>query len=264
MNNLANSKIESLTPKWSQFFGMSLLFDNPGNSLRLVEKTGNHEILQIDCSLEIPFYRSIKQCLDELSPSLPGNDYLFCRLPYNSYHITVNDLAHKENLLDFNPASRRGFSGIFSKYPHSLQQALELSPFLQHNEMITKKDWGINFQVNYLTIWGGKVLVVCLKPAGEESKEKFQKLEKFRNEVNTLFQEAHGYSRDIRDTYSIHLSLGYMGNQNYGRKFKAILEKWNDHFQKRMIDETGKPLAIEFNSISLYGFTDMVTFFKAV
>ena len=262
MNDLTNSKIESLVPKWSSFFGMSLLFDNPGNSLSPFFKTKEQEIFRINCPSEIPFYRGINQCLEQLSSNLPINDYLFCRLPYYSYHCTVNDLSHKDNLQDFKPTSRAAFSNVFDNYPASLDQVLEFNPFFQESEIITKKDWAVRCQFSHRRIWGDSVIVARLKPANEKSEIKFEKLKKLRKGINDSFQELHGYSQDIKDEYSIHLSIAYFGNEQYGRKFKPLLEKFNNHFLKRMKDDEGQPLEIEFNSISLYGFTDMATFFK--
>ena len=59
MNDLGNSKIRGLSPDWAPFWGLSLLFDNPGMSLRPFSKSETQEAFQIDCSPDIRFLSSI-------------------------------------------------------------------------------------------------------------------------------------------------------------------------------------------------------------
>ncbi|MCB0562642.1 MAG: hypothetical protein KDD09_27005, partial [Phaeodactylibacter sp.] len=74
----------------------------------------------------------------------------------------------------------------------------------------------------------------------------------------------HGAGWSFKDEYDIHLSLAYFGNQEYGRLFQTLKDNWQNYFQDKMKDGQGRDLAITFNSIGLYGFTDMATFFKVV
>ena len=54
--------------------------------------------------------------MNKLVLDLPMNDYLFCRLPHSSYHVTVNDLIHEGNLKDFSQGSRLKITAKMTDY----------------------------------------------------------------------------------------------------------------------------------------------------
>jgi len=63
---------------------------------------------------------------------------------------------------------------------------------------------------------------------------------------------------DEYEKYSPHFTLGYFANKDYGKLFtKDLLNELGKTFKKNLANQT-----IKFSSISLYGFTDMTTFFK--
>jgi hypothetical protein len=58
--------------------------------------------------------------------------------------------------------------------------------------------------------------------------------------------------------YVPHVSLGYFGNEQKCKEAQSQVKTWNDIFTKQVDCD------IHFSKISLYGFSDMETYFKAV
>jgi hypothetical protein len=103
--------------------------------------------------------------------------------------------------------------------------------------------------------WGNRVLVARLEPADIESRDEFGRIIADRNDLSVRFQEHFGFK--ITD-YSPHVSLGYFANKEYAELATPQIDRWIGLCEKEAGD-----LTVAFGSVSLYGFTDMATFFKA-
>lgn len=264
MNNITNVKIQNLFPTWASFRGFSLLFHNQGNSLREIEK--DSEILLLRNDLSDPshvFYRKIHGLLQTLLPQLPMNDYEFCPLPHESYHATCWDGANKGNMRDFHPEARQEFRPLVQGFPNSLSQLPQRMETILNSELAARPDWDIEFRLNKLSVWGDNVVVARLIPADEESKLRLDELEQHWKDLNRSFQEENGYSRDFRNSFEGHVSLGYFINPLAARRFKALgMEAtWTSLFLEKLRDEDGNPETIRYKNAGLYGFTDMEHFY---
>ena len=98
MITITNTKVAGLEAKWASFRGFSLLFDNPGESLSPKETN----LKQIDCPLDeqkdLQFYRCLNRWIDKVGRQKLINTYMFCPLPFNSYHVTVWDGLNDANV----------------------------------------------------------------------------------------------------------------------------------------------------------------------
>ena len=99
------------------------------------------------------------------------------------------------------------------------------------------------------------MLVVRLEPADRESEDEFRRVVADRNDLSVRFQERLGFK--ITD-YSPHVSVGYFANKEYAELATSQIDRWTGLCEKEAGD-----LTVAFGSISLCGFTDMATFFKA-
>jgi len=111
-----------------------------------------------------------------------------------------------------------------------------------------------------LTIWGNSVLVALLEPVDDASVQLLENIKSDRIELYKKYEKEFGLERESwRSGYDPHVSLGYFGNERAGEAALAQLDQWTKVF----LDLTGnKP--IRFGSASLYGFTDMQTFFRKI
>ena len=160
---------------------------------------------------------------------------------------------------DLRAASQDSLTQIFESFPHSLTKIS-----LSNAQPLVPPDWNICFEYSLLQSWGDTVLVARLKPANQDSKIKLEQIVALRRQVNLGCQSEYGQNWMYRDQYEPHVSLAYFGNQQYGHHFSSLIDKWHAVFQKKMKDNRGDALKIILPSISLYGFTNMATFFKVV
>jgi len=113
----------------------------------------------------------------------------------------------------------------------------------------------ITFGFKKLTIWGNKVMVARLESADPESQRSLDGLKERRSLLCKQFHEVFGIP--MPRGYSPHVSLGYFANVEHGELALARLTEWIREFKKIVGEAT-----ISFESLALYGFTDMATFFK--
>jgi hypothetical protein len=97
--------------------------------------------------------------------------------------------------------------------------------------------------------------VALLAPADQDSEGKLRTLVAEREVLTTGFQEQFGV-RTV-DGFAPHVTLGYYANRDRAGLSEPQLDRW-----ARFIREEIGTLTITFNTIGLYGFTDMITFFR--
>ena len=249
MITITNPKLESFTPQWARFHGFSLLFDNPGASLR---DDNSHTTLVTDPQIE--FYAALKQTLQSIGEPMLTNSYLFAPLPYPSYHVTVWDGINDSNLADVNPKHRHDATTLISGLPSSLASKNALTQFIAASSLLQNQA-PLTFSFDSLQMWGNKVLVATLCPT-EESLAPFDTLKLQRANHSHSFAAEFGTAPLAE--YRPHVSLGYFANKELAETAINPLTAWQAAFSKSMAQKT-----ISFSSLSLYGFTNMATFIKA-
>ncbi len=133
--------------------------------------------------------------------------------------------------------------------PHEMTEMAAASP-------LVSREWNIHFRFDGLAKWGNYVLVARLAPADPGSTHAFEELVIERSRLSSRFRQAFGISP--WEPYEPHVTLGYFANREVAQLTTACLAEWNQIFAERL-----NGMTLRFRRASVYGFTDMVTFFKA-
>lgn len=251
-----NLKVTGLKPIWAPFKGISLLFDNPGHSLAPLEQTEHAaSLLKMNCLYNDPellFYSKLwdqNQFYSHLTYT-----YLFCPLPLHSYHVTVWDGLNDFNVCKVAEPHREDAEKFLDNLPGSLIKDSKFC-WKASGEPIAIHMKKIEFVFDKVEKWSQSV-VVRLKPANYESEVELQKIEVQRlaliRDYNQRFQ-----IKTTTEQYRPHVSIGYFLNQSLGDESVPAIQALNEKLKQ----ET-KGLKLSFSGISLYGMTDMETFFK--
>ena len=254
MITITNLKVSGFAPQWAPFRGFSLLFDNPGE-----DKQQDGDLLNLRCSVDtnpqIRLYQTFAESLGKIGRDLLMTTYLFCSLPSYSYHVTVWDGVNDSNVSQINSEYRAELERFLNKLPNSLSQPTVFSRLIDHSPLVTSKTWGITFKFTQLALWGHQVLVALLASADAESQRAFDRIVEERKILSNKVNELLGVH--MSQEYSPHVSLGYFANKEHAELAINRVDTWTEMFQK---DTCG--LTITYNTIRLYGFSDMSTFVK--
>jgi hypothetical protein len=255
MMPITNPKIASIEPQWAPFKGFSLLFDNPGSSVSLM----GERLLMADCSLDgnddLALYRRFVGFLDAIGTHRLRDSYSFCPLPPYSYHVTVWDGLNDGNAGRVPADDQPRLTDFLNHLPDALGTDREFTPYVMRSALVTRVDRSIRFQFKALAKWSNQSLVAVLMPADGDSEHEFEQIVQDRAALSAQFQDRFGIT--MRTGYHPHVTLGYFANEQYAELCSTLVDGWTERLQEMV----GR-LTITFRSISLYGFTDMVTFFK--
>jgi hypothetical protein len=251
---ITNRKIAELEPRWAPFSGFSLLFDNPGESLSPLSAN----LLKLDCSEtapELQLYSRLAGTLDRIGRDLLVNTYLLCPLPFYSYHVTVWDGLNDANAAQVLPQHQAELSDFLQGLPGSLLTDERFTAQASDSLLVRRRDWAIKFKFDVLYKWDNRALVALLAPADEDSESKLRTIVVGREGLTTGLQEQFG----VRTTggFAPHVTLGYYANREHAEHSTPQIDRWSE-----LIQEEAGDLTITFRTIGLYGFTDMVTFFR--
>ena len=241
-------------PEWKPFTGFSFLFDNPGDGLikdgYLLKLSGdlNNSALRL--------YRSIADAVEIIDKDkILAKQYEFFTLPPSTYHVTVWDGVNIATLKSLNKECQDQYDLFFQNLLAS--QEISWPPLLQESRFhLRYADASpIRFKYKDLRSRGTTVVVVELEPADSASKAALEQIVQIRNELDELFAE---YGKPKNYDYRPHVAVGYFSDDDNGnRALYRHMDQWIEAFDEILHDEI-----IEFNSVSLYGFTDMITYFK--
>lgn len=214
---------------------------------------------KLDCSVDtnpgLRLYRALAGSLDKIGREMLTNTYSFCPLPSHSYHITVWDGLNDGNAKDVFHQYRPNAENFLTGLPRSLLTDQTFTGEIDGSPLLTREDWTIKFKFDRLFKWGNQVLVARLVPADQDSKRERKTIIANRRNLTARFRERFGI--ETINNYQPHVSLGYFANTQYAESATSQINRWTD-----VIKEETSELTIAFTSISLYGFTDMATFFK--
>ena len=197
-------------------------------------------------------YQACVDALDRIDTNLLTNTYLFCPLPPSSYHVTVWDDLNVRNLINMNPSEQETWRDFVNKLPNSFCENSEFTGWTSASSLSQNLDWNITFQFDILYKWGSG-MGVFLKPADQESAQILKEIENRREDFYENFPVKITHPK-----YTPHVTLGYFGNKESAQLATPLIADWEKIFEEAVKDQT-----ITYHSISLYGFTDMITFFKA-
>ena len=247
-------KVQGFWPRWAPFKGFSLLFDTPGKSLTPF-RSG---LVKLDCQTqtapEQAFYRRLATGLAKVDLDLLINNYLFCPLEPYSYHTTVWDGLNDSNSAWVAEDQIRPLHHLLGHFPRSFVTNTVFTEDIIQSPLVTEI-WTIQFRLDHIAKWGNVGLVAVLKTADAASETRFQELRKARNQLYDIYEARFGLT--MRWNFTPHVSLGYFANQEQAELASPKISQWHDTIQQEVGNTT-----ITYHTISLYGFTDMITFFK--
>jgi hypothetical protein len=254
MSIITNRKVAGYVPVWAPFNGFSLLFDNPGRSYSCFETFSDLE--KLDCSCEGPeleFYRTLWNSCSQAERMI--RDYLFCPLPPHSYHVTVWDGINDYNVRKLPDYIREEGERFLRELPDSFRSGSHELTRADGKQVHISAE-RIEFVYDKLENWNNSSLVVRLKPADSQSERVLLRIVEQRFRLNRLFEERFGFPTASLE-YRPHVSLGYFANRDIASRSEQAVEAWDQ--QLKLITQSQ---SICFESISLYGFVDMETFFR--
>jgi hypothetical protein len=215
--------------------------------------------LNLECCLDknegVRLYKGFVEFLSEIGKYRLTNTYLFCPLPSNSYHVTVWDGLNDSNLRTVLPSYRPEVGRFLRNLPESFLTDNGFVNETSLSPLVTNTDWSITLKFDKLTSWGNKMLAACLVPADRDSVMELKRIIEYREALSAIFRERFGAK--MRSDYCPHVTLGYFANKEYAELATSQIDRWTE-LTREKVDN----LTITFNTISLYGFTDMATFFK--
>ncbi|AIE85908.1 hypothetical protein [Fimbriimonas ginsengisoli] len=249
MITITQGKIAGLTPRWARFPGFSLLFDNPISAYR--ENAGVETLAcDVDNDSQLGFYRQANLGLQSLSPDRLLQTYGFCALPSPSYHVTAFDVANVADLVRCHSEIRDGLRTLLDQLPSPHAFSADLLCRAEENE-VAQSEWNLTFSYGELCQWGG-VMAIRLSPV---------EVDVFARFVEARAILSRGYLAQFglgaSEAFTPHVSLGYFMNREGAELARSRVTSWNEALQG-FVGES----KLSFRSASLYGFTDMATFFR--
>ncbi len=250
MFSITTKKVAGFTPRWAEFRGFSLLFDNPGDCL-VTRRMGWELACDVDTDPALGFYRSLRDGVAALNPDLLTAAYLFCPLPSSSYHVTAWDGGNDDNCAQVTGEQRPHLQTYLAGLPDGAGAANDLVQMARDSPLACRRDWQLEFQFDHLSVWAG--MVARLVPT-DASRARFAQFTEERGRLNAACLERFGIRAS--ENYSPHVSLSYFANWEGALLASAHLPAWNAAFQERMQGQT-----LTLSSAGVYGFTDMASFF---
>jgi hypothetical protein len=247
---VTNRKIASVGVQWQRIVGFSWLFDNPGATYRR-----DGAMLRAACDVDDArhtFYKRVGETCRSLQFDSPCNHWAFCALPTDSLHVTALNGFEQKALPEI--ALRTLLYEVPNCNAGELNRAfcdLDIS-----GQTLTAFDRTISFKFKELRRWRSLVLAIELQPAGAPSHDSFQQLCDLRERLDRqLHQKIVG--RTTRP-FAPHITFGYFAwPDRIAAVEDDLFDQWNNAFAQSLDGST-----IEFSSIGLYVYTDMVSLYR--
>lgn len=254
MVKITNTKLSGIAPPvWKSYRGVSVLYDGPGcAALGGVEPL---EELATARSRDDRLYRTLRTVADDLAADARSTGAELCLLPLRTYHVTLCD-GVDEGARARARQDRRGEVGAtLDELPDSLLWPNRVMRSLREPE-IRWAVWQapITFRVAGVGAWG-HALVARLIPAGERSMAAKARHEAARSDLVASLRARLGVEVQ---PWRPHVTLGYFANhEDAARVRDELVPGWQGLVRARTEGAT-----ITFRSASVYGFTDMVSFWR--
>ena len=259
MLHISNRKVAGFNVRWASFRGFSILFNNRGDHClqsRSPQISYLHNNISNDTALE--FYKILEEGITRLDVDTLTSQFLFCALPSSTYHVTLWGGLNYRHISQIDPQYRSTAENWLSGLPESLcNMAEDILQLPSMSSLCQKRDWSIKFRFDRLAIWNNSVLVVALR-IDADSVTDFEQLVEERSRLSTQFHNRFNVLTDSK-SYEPHVSLGYFANDEGARKALDFVNDWNRWFSDALQNSS-----LTFTNASIYGLTDMITFFKLV
>lgn len=251
--DITNPKVGSTAPPtWQPYSGLSILYDDPGCAA--LSGLQRFEALSGEAPWDDRLYRELEAVTGELEAGL-REEVALCALPRRTYHVTLCDVVNDGTREQVPADLRSEVAATLAALPDSLLWCSTLMRLVQDPEL----SWSVwrqpvMFRVDALEV-RGHALVASLEPADEPSVAAVAAHDAAREALLERLASRLGVaSRDWRP----HLTLGYFANDHdaaYART--EVVPGW-----QAPVSERTAGLSATFRSAAVYGFTDMVSFWR--
>lgn len=252
---VTNPKVGGLSALWAEFRGFSLLFDNPGE-VRGSECGIKRIVCRTRDDTRLALYEALRRGLAGLDPRRLACCHGFLALPDEVYHVTAWDGVNAGNLRHVTPDLRGAMTAFLGRMPDSLTSLPPMVDVVLDSRLATDTCDPIRFKFSGLSLCARQLLVARLEPLDGESEARFASLLNARNDLGVTAAARFGIS--TVNVYTPHVSLGYFANEEGAVSAEASVGEW----EKVFVSET-RGVSITFDSVGFYGFTDMVSFYRA-
>lgn len=249
---ITNRKLRSVAPTaWRAFRGVSVLYDRPGGAgsfgLERLERlpTGQERGDRI--------YRELHGLAVEFTDALGAGGVHIALVPRGTYHVTVCDALNDGSLAHVREDRRPEASALLEALPDSLLWSSRLVRLLRDPEL----PWSVwtdpvTYRVAGLEVRGSALVAALDTVEGHEAA-------KARHELARGAFASHLEAElDLSvPPWQPHLTLAYVANDDDADRTREAVAGWQATVRSRT-----DGLETTFPSASLYGFTDMVSFWR--
>ena len=129
--------------------------------------------------------------------------------------------------------------------------SLNASPLCRH------EGWNLRLRLKELHHWAQPRAIVCLLEPVDTDLDKFRELIDRRKELDGKMERDFGITSK-NFAYAPHITIAYYDDPNLAENVEQKVAAWNSVFAGEI---NGK--FIKFDTVSLYAFTDMITYFTS-
>ena len=248
---ITNPKLALPGPTWAPFRGWSVLFD-PGASVgrrsagmqRLA--IGQQELSQHSV------YRPLGDWSGELATAFGS---AIAVLPPATYHVTLCDGFAQDHVNATRGKQASRFAGLLDSLPASLLAWEETLGFAadELRTLLNAASATVTFGVTAVETRGHAV--VAALAAGDDCRPALGSIQSARTAALERIAAEVGLA--LSEPWTPHVTLGYWADRADGRRFARRL---SEHAAKLVAELRGAELS--FSGASLYGFLDMVTYWR--
>lgn len=190
---------------------------------------------------------------DKLKKTISISSHLIFWISPSAYHVTLYDGINKENVNELPHDMEKRFGKILDGLPASFQ-SLFLENILKEIQTLEKLPSPISMRFSHFAI-RQDALVAYLSPANIPSADALAVIEAERLRVDEYLHEAFGKRKCGQ--FEPHVTLCYFHTREALHEGRFLLR--NIEYCKSSVPDN---VVVTFRTADIYGFTDMVTFFR--
>ncbi len=249
---ITNPKVAGLEPTWRTYRGLTVLFDNPGCA------PPPRQIDLRDVPVDDPTAQRLYDVLAAFVDDLGADGWRcprgFCPLPRSTYHVTVCDCLNERQLGLVERRSRSSVAALVRGVPGSLDTLPSVLPMLARPALARALGARpITFVTSGIVI-SGHVMAARLTAADPDSQAALDEVAAARAELADRIHTELGVGPQ---PWRPHVSLGYFVNGALARAADDSRSQLDRGFA--LVPK----VPITFTSAAVYGFTDMVSYFRS-
>jgi hypothetical protein len=251
---ITNGKLRSISPTvWTSYPGLSLIYDPPASGaiggLQPLEGVSRAAAAE-----EEDLYGPLSRLATQIQVDVRDLGTELCLLPRHTYHVTLVDGVNRGSRAQVRGDLRAAIDRTLGGLPDSLLWA---DPVMRthRDEDLLWSVWSqpVTYAVDSLEV-RGYALVAALRPADGASAAARDEHAIGRGLVASRLEERFGIGSTA---WRPHVTLGYAPDHTAAERVREIVVHRQDDVRASTEGRSNT-----FRSASVYGFTDMVSFWR--